>query len=73
MGRAPSFKPAQRGAIKLELAELLGADGFDVLSALTAIDDVVVDSLCRANAETQVGDRELAAARLVAKQARVRS
>jgi hypothetical protein len=68
---APSFKRAQRGAIELKLAELLGADGFDVLSDLALIDDAVVDRLCRAFAAGQVGGRELAVARLAAQQARV--
>jgi hypothetical protein len=64
-----SFKPAERGAIELKLADMLGINGMDVLARLSAIDDAIVDRLCRAWAEGVLGERDLAAARLAAKQA----
>lgn len=67
--RAP-FKPAERGAIEIRLAGMLGPNGFEILGRLEEIDDAIVDRLCRALAEDQLGDRELSAARLAAEQAR---
>jgi hypothetical protein len=66
----PTFKPAERGALEIKLAGMLGPAGFEQLARLGAIDDAIVDRLCRSLAAEQVGDRELAAARLAAQQAR---
>ena len=65
----PAFNPKQRGAIEIKLGEMLGPDGLQVLSRLAAIDDAIVDRLCRTYAAGTLGKRELAAARLAAEQA----
>ena len=41
----------------------------EVLARLAAIDDAIVDRLCRAWAKGVLGERDLAAARLAAEQA----
>jgi hypothetical protein len=60
------FDPRKRGAIELELAKLLGSNGMEILSQLSALDDDIVSRLCRAFSDGAVGRRELAAARLAA-------
>jgi hypothetical protein len=65
----PAWK--QRGAIEIKVAEWLGPDGMDVLSRLAAIDDAVVDRLCKGYAANALTDRERAAARLAAEQVRL--
>lgn len=61
------FNPRERGAAEIKLAEMLGADGMDVLSRLASIDDRIVARLCRALVEGTLSDHDLAAARLAAK------
>ena len=63
-----NYNPRQRGALELEVAELLGGDGFEVLARLAELDPPAVDRLCRAFAVGALGDRELAAARLAVQQ-----
>lgn len=63
-----SFNPRERGAIEIKLAEMFGANGWDVLSRLASIDDAILGRLCRAYAEGALSERDLAAARLAAEQ-----
>ena len=63
------YNRAKRGEIELQIATKLGSDGFEVLERLSILDDEIVDRLCRAYASGAVGQRELAAARLAARQA----
>ena len=64
------YERCQRGSIEIKLAEMLGANGLDVLTRLAKIDDAIVERLCRAYSSGLVGERELIAARLAAEQAR---
>jgi hypothetical protein len=64
------YERRQRGSIEIKLAEMLGQNGFDVLSRLGQIDDAIVERLCRAYASGLLGERELIAARLAAEQAK---
>jgi hypothetical protein len=59
---------AERGAIEIKISEMIGPNGLDVLTRLAAMDDAIVDRLCRAYAAGEVGERELVAARLAAQQ-----
>jgi len=61
----------QRGAIEIKVAEWLGPDGMELLSRLAAIDDTIVDRLCKAYAANVLTDRERGAARLAAEQVRL--
>jgi hypothetical protein len=66
---APSglrYHPAQRGKIETYIAQLLGKDGIELLTCLAAIDDAIVERLCRTYVENSLTRRELAAARLAA-------
>jgi len=58
----------QRGLYERELARRLGNNGFEVLERLADHDDAIVERLCRAFADSKLGDRELSAARLAADQ-----
>jgi hypothetical protein len=58
----------QRGIIEISLASRLGPDGINILSRLAAIDDAIIDRMCRAHAAGMIGEPELAAARLAAEQ-----
>jgi hypothetical protein len=60
----------QRGAYELGVAEMLGPDGMEMLARLAELDDAHVERLCRAYAIGALDDRDLAAARLAAQQAR---
>lgn len=62
------YERRKRGAIEMEIVKLLGADGVDILQKLGSLDDGIVDRLCRAFIERQLGERELIAARLAANQ-----
>lgn len=64
----PSYDRRRRGAIEMQLAEMFGKNGFDVVARLAELDDAIVDRLCRAFAEGQLGEREIYAARLAAEQ-----
>ncbi len=64
----PRYETHRRGQFEAELAKQLGNDGFDILARLSEHDDAIVERLCRACANGEVGERELAAARLVAAQ-----
>jgi hypothetical protein len=66
--RAP-FRRSQRGAIEIKVAAMLGDEGMEILSRLGSIDDTIIDRLCRAHVAGALGERELLAARLAAKQA----
>src|SRR5262249_11815110 len=66
----PEFNRNMRGAVELTIARKLGANGFDVLARLSSIDDAITERLCWAFEAGLVGDRELTAARLAARQAR---
>ncbi len=65
----PSFNSRKRGAIEIKLSVMLGINGWDILARLSAIDDAIVERLCRACAEGFLSERDLAAARLAAEQA----
>ena len=64
------YRRAERGKVEIELAKLLGSDGFEILARLSSINDATVERLCRAFAYGQLGDREVMAARLAAEQVR---
>lgn len=66
----PPYERRQRGAIELEIAKILGPNGFDILGRLSRLDDTIVERLCRAHALGALGDRELMAAKLAAEQVR---
>ena len=55
-----------RGQIELRLIEMLGHGGADLLARLSALDDSIVERLCRAYVFGYLGKAELAAARLAA-------
>jgi hypothetical protein len=63
-----NYRRQHRGSIEVELACLLGPNGFNVLGQLSAVDDRIVERLCRSFADGLLGERELAAARLAARQ-----
>jgi hypothetical protein len=65
---ASKYERRQRGSYEAEVATLLGKDGFEILMRLSALDDAIVERLCRACADGQLGTRELIAARLAAEQ-----
>jgi len=56
----------------MKVAEWLGPDGLELLGRLGALNDRIVERLCRAFAAGMLTERERAAARLAAKQARAR-
>jgi hypothetical protein len=60
------YRPAERGKIETYIAALLGKDGMELLTYLAAIDDAIVERLCRTYVENTLTRRELAAARLAA-------
>jgi hypothetical protein len=62
------YRASQRGAIEVQIAAMLGDDGIDVLSKLGAVDDAIIERLCRAYSGGALGERELIAASLAAKQ-----
>jgi hypothetical protein len=64
------FERAQRGSLEIKVADMLGPDGIQMLEILHMLDDRIVDRLCQAYVEGRLGERELAAARLAAEQAR---
>lgn len=64
------FDPRRRGQFEMQVAKRLGTDGFEILARLHEIDAANLDRLCRAEAEGLLGEAELAAARLAARQAR---
>jgi hypothetical protein len=66
--RASNYDRRRRGQYEAELAKLLGNDGFGILERLSEQEDAIVDRLCRACADGQLGSRELIAARLAAQQ-----
>lgn len=59
-----------RGRIEVEIAQRLGADGFDVLNRLAEIDDEFVARLCDRHRLGLLTDEDLNAVRLAAKQVR---
>ena len=65
-----AFKLAERGQWETAVANRLGQDGWDILMRLNELDVRVVDRLCASQAEGTLGERELNAARLAAKQMR---
>jgi hypothetical protein len=64
------YRRTERGAIEVKIAAMLGDDGIEVLARLGAIDDWLIERLCRAYAAGALGPRELIAARLAAEQVR---
>jgi len=62
------FNPRERGAFEKEVAERLGADGWEVLTRLGEADDAYVDRLCGACAAGWLQDCDLIAARLASQQ-----
>jgi hypothetical protein len=65
---ASIYDRRRRGSYEADLAKLLGKDGFEVLARLSEHDDAIVERLCRAYADGELGARELIAARLAAEQ-----
>jgi hypothetical protein len=65
---ASNYDRRQRGSYETEVARLLGNGGFDILERLSEHDDAIVERLCRAYADRELGARELIAARLAAQQ-----
>jgi hypothetical protein len=61
-----SFNLAERGRLEAEIAPLLG--GIDVLLRLAAIHDDIVTRICEAHRTGHLGDRQIKAAKLAAKQ-----
>jgi hypothetical protein len=61
-----SFSLAERGRIEPEVAGLLG--GIDVLYRLANIHDSIVTRLCEAHMRGELGQRQIRAAKLAAKQ-----
>jgi hypothetical protein len=62
------YEMSRRGLYERELAQRLGNNGFEVLDRLSEFDDAIVERLCRAHADGELGERELLAARLAAEQ-----
>ena len=62
------FNRKERGALEMEVAGRLGADGWDILARLGMLDDAIIDRLCCALVRDLLGPPELAAARLAAQQ-----
>src|SRR5262249_36921068 len=52
------YRSSQRGSIEIKIAAMLGDDGIDVLSGLGAIDDSIIERLCRAYNAGALGQRE---------------
>jgi hypothetical protein len=65
-----SFNLAERGRYELEVAPLLG--GMDVLLRLAAIHDDIVTRICEAYLRGHLGERQIKAAKLAAKQSQTR-
>ncbi|WJR78733.1 hypothetical protein [Bradyrhizobium sp. NP1] len=65
---ASRYDNNQRGRYETELAKRLGNGGFEILERLADHDDAIVERLCRALADAELGERELAAARLASQQ-----
>jgi hypothetical protein len=66
--RISKYKRAERGRWEQELSKVLGPNGNEIIDRLATIDDAVVERLCRALCDGQLGSRELEAARLAAYQ-----
>jgi len=64
--RRLSFNLAERGRLECEIAPLLG--GIDVLLRLAAIHDDIVTRICEAYLRGDLGERQIKAAKLAAKQ-----
>jgi hypothetical protein len=65
---ALNYDRRKRGSYEAEVAKRLGNDGFVILHRLSEHDDAIVERLCRACANDDLGRRELIAARLAADQ-----
>jgi hypothetical protein len=68
--RPLSFDRAQRGRLECQVAPLLG--GFEVLFRLAAIHDDIITRLCEAHQTGHLGERQIRAAKLAAKQSQPR-
>jgi hypothetical protein len=64
------YRRSERGGIEVKIAAMMGDDGMEVLSRLGAIDDSIIERLCRSYIVGALGERELLAARLAAAQVR---
>jgi len=64
----PKYDSAKRGAIEVQLMMLLGGRGHLLLPRLAALDDLIIERLCRAHSEGAIGQAELTAARIAAEQ-----
>jgi hypothetical protein len=67
-GFASKYERRKRGSYEAEVAALLGNGGYEILMRLSGLDDAIVERLCRAFADGELGARELIAARLAAEQ-----
>ncbi len=65
---ASKYERRLRGSYEAKVATLLGNDGYQVLMRLSELDDRIVERLCRACADGELGGRELIAAKLAAEQ-----
>jgi hypothetical protein len=63
-----AYKPAERGRWEIELAARLGAGGLEMVDRLESGSKGTVDRLCQALCDGELGERELDAARLAARQ-----
>jgi hypothetical protein len=68
--RPLSFDRAQRGRLESQVAALLG--GFEVLFRLATIHDDIITRLCEAHQTGHLGERQIRAAKLAAKQSQSR-
>jgi hypothetical protein len=66
--QASRYSDRHRGFFETEVAKRLGNDGFEILVRLSEKDDDLVERLCRACADGELGERELLAARLAVAQ-----
>ena len=71
IGRASKYKAAERGRWETQLAARCGSDGLDILSRLSAIDDGIVENLCRAFCDGELDEQEFETAKLAAKQSSI--
>jgi hypothetical protein len=70
LGSFPSFIPAHRGNLEVQVADAIG--GYDALCRLALIDDAIVTRLCEAQFKGTFDKRLINAARLAASQVRTR-
>jgi hypothetical protein len=63
-----NYNKAERGALEMQVAKLLGPNGLNILGRLSHLDDRIVDRLCQSHFDGSLSKRDLEAARLAANQ-----